>query len=27
MIITSQLSVNKWYEYINGPTLADAILD
>ena len=27
MIITSQLPVNKWYEYINDPTLADAILD
>ncbi len=26
-IITSQLPVNKWYEYINEPTLADAILD
>jgi len=27
MIITSQLPVNKWYEYINEPTLADAICD
>lgn len=27
MIITSQLPVSKWYEYINDPTLADAILD
>jgi len=26
-IITSQLPVNKWYEYINEPTLADAIMD
>jgi len=26
-IITSQLPVNKWYEYINEPTFADAILD
>jgi len=26
-IITSQLPVNKWYDYINEPTLADAILD
>ena len=26
-IVTSQLPVNKWYEYINDPTLADAILD
>jgi len=26
-IITSQLPVNKWYGYINEPTLADAILD
>lgn len=26
-IITSQLPVAKWYEYINDPTLADAILD
>lgn len=25
--ITSQLPVNKWYEYIGEPTLADAILD
>ena len=27
IIITSRLPVAKWYEYINGPTLADAILD
>ena len=27
IIITSQLPVSKWYEYINDPTLADAILD
>lgn len=26
-IITSQLPLNKWYEYINEPTMADAILD
>ena len=26
-IITSQLPVSKWYDYINEPTLADAILD
>lgn len=26
-IITSQLPVGKWYDYINEPTLADAILD
>ena len=26
-IITSQLPVNKWYEYIAEPTLADAICD
>lgn len=26
-IITSQLPVQKWYEYINEPTLADAICD
>lgn len=26
-IITSQLPVAKWYEYINEPTLADAICD
>jgi DNA replication protein DnaC len=25
--ITSQLPVAKWYEYINDPTLADAIMD
>lgn len=27
IIITSQLPVAKWYEYIDDPTLADAILD
>lgn len=27
MIIASQLPVSKWYEYINDPTLADAIMD
>ena len=27
LIITSQLPVAKWYEYINDPTLADAIMD
>ena len=27
VIITSQLPVSKWHEYINEPTLADAILD
>ena len=26
-MITSQLPVSKWYDYINDPTLADAILD
>jgi DNA replication protein DnaC len=26
-IVTSQLPVNKWHEYINEPTLADAICD
>jgi len=26
-IITSQLPINKWYEYIKEPTLADAICD
>lgn len=26
-IITSQLPVNKWHEYLGEPTLADAILD
>ncbi|GAC1426459.1 MAG: IS21-like element ISFK1 family helper ATPase IstB [Flavisolibacter sp.] len=26
-IITSQLPVNKWYQYIDEPTLADAICD
>ena len=27
IIVTSQLPVAKWYEYISDPTLADAILD
>jgi DNA replication protein DnaC len=27
IIITSQLPVAKWYEFINEPTIADAILD
>lgn len=27
IIFTSQLPVAKWYEYINDPTLADAIMD
>jgi DNA replication protein DnaC len=27
IIITSQLPVAKWYDYINEPTLADAIMD
>lgn len=27
IIITSQLPVAKWYQYINEPTLADAIMD
>lgn len=27
IIITSQIPVSKWHEYINDPTLADAILD
>lgn len=27
IIITSQLPVNKWYDYIKEPTLADAICD
>lgn len=27
IIITSQLPVAKWYEFINDPTLADAIMD
>jgi len=26
-IITSQLPINKWYNYLNEPTLADAIMD
>ena len=26
-IVTSQLPVNKWYEYLKEPTLADAICD
>ncbi len=27
VIVTSQLSIAKWYDYINEPTLADAIMD
>jgi DNA replication protein DnaC len=27
IIITSQLPISKWYEYINEPTLSDAIMD
>jgi len=27
MIILSQLTVDKWYEYIAEPTFADAIMD
>lgn len=27
VIVTSQLPVSKWYEYINDPTIADAIMD
>lgn len=27
IIITSQLPVDKWYDFINEPTIADAILD
>ena len=27
IIVTSQLTVNKWYDYIGEPTLADAIMD
>ena len=27
IIVTSQLPIAKWYDYINEPTLADAILD
>lgn len=26
-IITSQLPVERWHEYINDPTIADAVLD
>ncbi|MGN6195343.1 MAG: ATP-binding protein [Ginsengibacter sp.] len=26
-MVTSQLPVNKWYEYITEPTMADAICD
>lgn len=26
-IATSQFPVSKWYDYINEPTLADAIMD
>ena len=27
IVITSQLPIKSWFEYINEPTLADAILD
>ena len=27
VIVPSQLPVSKWYDYINEPTLADAIMD
>jgi DNA replication protein DnaC len=27
VIIASQLPIDKWYDYINDPTLADAIMD
>lgn len=27
VMVTSQLPVSKWYDYINEPTLADAIMD
>lgn len=27
VIITSQLPISKWYEFINEPTIADAIMD
>jgi DNA replication protein DnaC len=27
LIITSQLPVSSWYEYLDEPTLADAIMD
>ena len=27
VIVTSQLPVSKWYDYINEPTLADAIME
>lgn len=27
IIITSQLPIKNWFEYINEPTLADAIMD
>ena len=26
-VVTSQLPIAKWHDYINDPTLADAILD
>jgi DNA replication protein DnaC len=26
-VITSQLPVSKWYEYIGEPTIADAVMD
>lgn len=27
VIVTSQLPIGKWYDYINEPTIADAIMD
>ncbi|MCC6815930.1 MAG: ATP-binding protein, partial [Saprospiraceae bacterium] len=27
IIVASQLPIKNWYEYINEPTIADAILD
>ena len=27
IIVTSQLPIAKWYDYLNEPTLADAIMD
>jgi len=27
IIITSQLPVSQWYDYLNNPTVADALLD
>ncbi len=26
-LVTSQLPVNRWHEYLNDPTIADALLD